>query len=182
MLTSHQFLHGMPYNWYHSMAQDISFHLMYHKMSDISCSYRNINKNVKTGVYAKITVVYMLIYPPCFLVWFSFGLHFSFFSHLRQLVKGDIIIFFKSGIKMRSHYFISMAQRVIYLLLESLIVFGFDCFVQIIGSDVLCHDKGPSINYIRIFSRFLDPPTPLVALSTHLNDPPPPLAYIQPRI
>ena len=42
--------------------------------------------------------------------------------------------------------------------------------------------KGPSINYIRIFSRFLDPPTPPVAHSTHLNDPPPPLAYVQPRI
>ena len=35
--------------------------------------------------------------------------------------------------------------------------------------------KGPSINYIRIFSRFLDPPTPPVAHSMHLNDPPPPL-------
>ena len=32
---------------------------------------------------------------------------------------------------------------------------------------------GPSINYIRIFSRFLDPPTPLVAHSTHLNGPSP---------
>ena len=46
---------------------------------------------------------------------------------------------------MRSHYFISMAQRVIYFLLESLIVFGFDCFVQIIGSDVLCHDYTVSV-------------------------------------
>ena len=32
---------------------------------------------------------------------------------------------------------------------------------------------GPSINYIRILSRFLDPPTPPDAHSTHLNDPPP---------
>ena len=32
---------------------------------------------------------------------------------------------------------------------------------------------GPSINYVRIFSRFLGPPTPPVAHSTHLNDPPP---------
>ena len=33
--------------------------------------------------------------------------------------------------------------------------------------------RGPSINYIRIFSQFLDTPTPPVAHSTHLNDPPP---------
>ena len=39
--------------------------------------------------------------------------------------------------------------------------------------------QGPSINYVRIFSRFLDPPTHPVALSTHLKDPPPPLGYIQ---
>ena len=39
---------------------------------------------------------------------------------------------------------------------------------------------GPSINYVRIFSRILDPPTPPVALSMHLNDPPPLLrTYIQ---
>ena len=43
-----------------------------------------------------------------------------------------------------------------------------------------CTDAmGPSINYVRIFPRFLDPPTPPVAHSTHLNDPPPPLAYVQ---
>ena len=35
---------------------------------------------------------------------------------------------------------------------------------------------GPSINIIRIFSQFLDPPPPLphVALCTHLTEPPPP--------
>ena len=32
---------------------------------------------------------------------------------------------------------------------------------------------GPSINYIRNFPRILYPPTPPVAHSTHLNDPPP---------
>ena len=39
---------------------------------------------------------------------------------------------------------------------------------------ILMMDLGPSINYIRIFSRILDPPTPPVAHSMHLNDPPPP--------
>ena len=40
-----------------------------------------------------------------------------------------------------------------------------------------------SVNYICPFFRFLDLPNPLVALSTHVDDPPlPPLAYIYPKL
>ena len=56
---------------------------------------------------------------------------------------------------------------------------GFHCYIGILNEltgnciSYASFGKGPSNNYIRKFSRFLDPPTPPVAHSMHLNDPPP---------